>query len=91
MRDAGREPVTIDEGVSAAVLHPGLLRERHAFSILASHSIDKAVAKASRPYGQPWRPAPRLVLEREPPYLAGVGVVPGSERNVTLRMRRQRR
>jgi hypothetical protein len=57
--DAGRQPVTIDEGVSAAVLNPELLRDGHAYSILASRSTDKGLAK-SVPALWVSRGAPRL-------------------------------
>lgn len=55
----GRSPLTIDEAVAALVLHPELLADKHAFSILASRSTAKGVAK-SVPAVWISRGAPRL-------------------------------
>jgi len=56
---AGRQPVTIDEGIAAVVLHPELLRDKHCFSILASRSDAPKVTK-SVPALWISRGAPRL-------------------------------
>lgn len=56
---AGRSPVTIDEAISAAVLRPELVADKHAFSILASRS---AAPKVGQSVPALWisRGAPRL-------------------------------
>ncbi|MCW2959819.1 MAG: hypothetical protein JWM90_206 [Thermoleophilia bacterium] len=59
IRAAGRQPLTITEGVCAVVLHPELARNKHAFSLLASRSTDTPVAK-SVPALWISRGAPRL-------------------------------
>lgn len=59
LRERGREPLTIAEGVAAALLRPELLAERHAFSLAGSRSSDRAVAK-SVPALWISRGAPRL-------------------------------
>jgi hypothetical protein len=59
LRAAGREPLTIDEAVCAAVLVPDLLARKHAFSILASRSEDGPVLR-SVPALWISRGAPRL-------------------------------
>jgi hypothetical protein len=43
---AGRSPITIDEALAAAVLHPRLVADKHAFSILASRSDTAKVGKS---------------------------------------------
>ncbi len=56
---AGRLPVTIDEAVSVAVLHPELVARKHAFSILGSRSVAPKVGQ-SVPALWISRGAPRL-------------------------------
>lgn len=55
----GRSPVTIDEAISAAVLHPELIAHKHAFSILGSRSDAPKVGQ-SVPAIWISRGAPRL-------------------------------
>lgn len=40
---AGRHPLTIDEGLAALLLHPGLLRAANAFQLLASRDTSKRI------------------------------------------------
>lgn len=56
---AGRSPITIAEALAAVVLHPQLVADKHAFSILASRS---AVANVSQSVPAIWvsKGAPRL-------------------------------
>jgi hypothetical protein len=57
--ERGRTPLTIDEAIAALVLHPQLLRHRHAFSILGSRSTAPKVGQ-SVPAVWISRGAPRL-------------------------------
>jgi hypothetical protein len=59
IRRRGRSPLTIDEGVCAAVLFPQLVADKHAFSLLASRSDEQKV-KNSVPAIWISRGAPRL-------------------------------
>ena len=44
LAEAGRSPLTLEEGVTLLALHPGILRERNCFQMLGSRRGDKRIA-----------------------------------------------
>jgi hypothetical protein len=66
--DAGRSPLTLEEGVSVLLAHPGILRERNCYQMLGSRAGDKRipslwVTKAGRPrLGWCWEGTPHTWL-----------------------------
>ncbi len=53
LRAQGRSPLTIDEGVSVLVQFPSILKDRTAFSLLASRRADQRVPALWTSYGAP--------------------------------------
>ena len=51
--DAGRSPLTIEEGIALLTHHPGLLRSRNAYSLLGSRARDKRVPALWTSKGRP--------------------------------------
>ena len=66
--DAGRSPLTLEEGVALLLAHPGLLRERNCYQMLGSRAGDKRipslwVTKDGRPrLGWCWEGTPHTWL-----------------------------
>lgn len=66
--DAGRSPLTLEEGVAVLLAHPGILRERNCYQMLGSRAGDKRipslwVTKDGRPrLGWCWEGAPHTWL-----------------------------
>jgi hypothetical protein len=42
--EAGRSPLTLEEGVAVLLAHPGILRERNCYQMLGSRAGDKRIA-----------------------------------------------
>jgi hypothetical protein len=66
--DAGRSPLTLEEGVAVLLAHPGILRERNCYQMLGSRAGDKRipslwVTKDGRPrLGWCWEGTPHTWL-----------------------------
>jgi hypothetical protein len=66
--DAGRSPLTLEEGVAILLAHPGILRERNCYQMLGSRAGDKRipslwVTKDGRPrLGWCWEGTPHTWL-----------------------------
>jgi Family of unknown function (DUF5701) len=66
--DAGRSPLTLEEGVEVLLAHPGVLRTANCYQMLASSAGDRRVAslwvtKDGRPrLGWCWRGTPHTWL-----------------------------
>lgn len=66
--DAGRSPLTLEEGVAVLLAHPGILRERNCYQMLGSRAGDKRipslwVTRDGRPrLGWCWEGAPHTWL-----------------------------
>jgi hypothetical protein len=66
--EAGRSPLTLEEGVAILLAHPGILRERNCYQMLGSRAGDKRipslwVTKEGRPrLGWCWEGTPHTWL-----------------------------
>ncbi len=66
--EAGRSPLTLEEGVAVLLAHPGILRERNCYQMLGSRAGDKRipslwVTKDGRPrLGWCWEGTPHTWL-----------------------------
>lgn len=66
--DAGRSPLTLEEGVAVLLAHPGILRGRNCYQMLGSRAGDRRipslwVTKAGRPrLGWCWEGTPHSWL-----------------------------